>query len=98
MRRLFPKLILGIAAFAAGSPVPAAPDHVDITWMSIANMHFALGNQQILADGYITRLPQELFFRGATGLASTRRAAQPDLAAVTEVFEAIGGKPAIRLL
>jgi len=98
MRRILRKLILCIAAFAAGSPLQAAPDHVDITWMSIANVHFALGNQQILADGYITRLPQELFFRGATGIASTRRAARPDLAAVTEVFEAIGGKPAINLL
>ena len=46
----------------------AAPDHVDITWMSIANMHFELGSQQIVADGYITRLPAEIFYGGGGGL------------------------------
>jgi L-ascorbate metabolism protein UlaG (beta-lactamase superfamily) len=66
--------------------------------MSIANVHFSLGQQQILADGYITRLPQELFRGGATGVASTSRAMRPDLAAVTEVFDAIGGKSALNLL
>ena len=52
-------------------PAQAAPDHVDITWMSIANMHFGIGRQQIVADGYITRLPQDLFFGGASGCDST---------------------------
>ncbi len=75
----------------------AAPDHVDITWMSITNMHFDLGKNQIVADGYITRLPQDLFFGGG-GVDSTRRAMRPDEAAVREVFEAIGGKAAVNLL
>jgi len=87
-----------VAALCAAPLVHAAPDHVDITWMSIANMHFSLGKQQILADGYITRLPQDVFFGGATGLASTHRPMRPDVAAVTEVFEAIGGKSAVNLL
>jgi len=98
MTRILRKLFLCIAVAATGSLAQAAPDHVDITWLSIANMHFAFGRQQILADGYITRLPQELFYRGATGIASTYRAAKPDIAAVTEVFEAIGGKSAVDLL
>jgi hypothetical protein len=85
-------------ALAAGAWAHAAPDHVDITWLSITNMHFAAGEQRILADGYITRLPEELFHRGANGVASTRRGARSDLAAVTEVFDAIGGKSAINLL
>jgi len=98
MRRKLRHLTSCLVALATCSLARAAPDHVDITWMSIANMHFSIGNQRILADGYITRLPQELFYRGATGIASTRRAARPDVAAVTEVFEAIGGKSAINLL
>jgi hypothetical protein len=98
MTHILRKLFLFITAFAAGPLAHAAPDHVDITWLSIANMHFAIGRQQILADGYITRLPQELFHSGATGIASTRRAVRPDVAAVTEVFEAIGGKSAVNLL
>jgi L-ascorbate metabolism protein UlaG (beta-lactamase superfamily) len=92
------KFCLLVAALGVAPLSHAAPDHVDITWMSIANMHFALGRQHILADGYITRIPQEVFFGGATGLASTRHAMKPDLAAVTEVFDAIGGKSAVNLL
>jgi hypothetical protein len=87
-----------LAALAAGAAAAATPDHVDITWMSIANMHFDLGRQQILADGYITRLPQNLFYGGGGGFASTRRAMAPDVAAVREVFDAIGGKRAVNLL
>ena len=94
----FRKHVLFIAALASGSCAWAAPDHVDITWMSIANMHFAVGQQRIVADGYITRLPQEIFRGGATGVASTTRAARSDRAAVSEVFEAIGGKSAVHLL
>jgi hypothetical protein len=87
-----------LAAIATGPLAHAAPDHVDITWMSITNMHFEVGRQRILADGYITRLPEELFHGGGGGLANTRRAMTSDTAAVREVFDAIGGKPAIRLL
>jgi hypothetical protein len=92
------RVLAACTALAASTGAYAAPDHVDITWMSIANMHFAVGDQRIVADGYITRLPQDLFHSGATGLAATHRAALPDAAAVREVFEAIGGKPAVKLL
>jgi hypothetical protein len=101
MRRGLFKLtisLVALAASAAALSAPAAPDHVDITWMSITNMHFDLGRQKILADGYITRLPESLFYGGGGGLASTHRAMQPDTAAVREVFDAIGGKPAVKLL
>jgi L-ascorbate metabolism protein UlaG (beta-lactamase superfamily) len=98
MCRILRKIFLCVAALGVGPLAHAAPDHVDITWMSITNMHFALGRQQILADGYITRLPQEVFFGGANGFDSTRRPMKSDLAAVTEVFDAIGGKSAVNLL
>jgi len=98
MCRILRNLFLCVAALGAGPLAHAAPDHVDITWMSITNMHFALGQQRILADGYITRLPQEVFFGGANGFDSTRRPMKSDLAAVTEVFDAIGGKSAVNLL
>jgi hypothetical protein len=86
-----------LTLFAACPAVHAAPDHVDITWMSIANMHFDVGERQIVADGYITRLPQDLFYGGG-GLDSTHRPVRPDEAAVREVFNAIGGKSAVNLL
>ncbi len=93
MSRILRKLFLCVAAFAAGALAHAAPDHVDITWMSIANMHFALGRP---ADprGRLHHAPAAgtSSIGGATGVASTHRAVRPDVAAVTEVFEAIGGK------
>lgn len=96
MRRVqFPALLL--AALAGGCAHPAV-DHVDITWLSIANMHFALGEQQVLADGYITRLPAENFYGGGGGFASTRRPMVSDVAAVREVFDAMGGAAAVKLL
>ena len=98
MSRILRQLFICVAALGASPLVQAAPDHVDIMWMSITNMHFAVGQQRILADGYITRLPQDLFFGGGTGVASTRRPMRPDTAAVTEVFDAIGGKAAVNLL
>jgi len=79
-------------------PIALAGDHVDITWMSIANLHLDFGATRILADGYITRLPQELFFGGGGGLAQTSRAMRPEATAVQEVFEALGGRRAINLL
>jgi hypothetical protein len=87
-----------LAALLGSALAHAAPDHLDITWMSITNMQFDLGREQIVADGYITRLPQEIFYGGGGGFASTRRAMRSDAAAVKEVFDAIGGRSAVRLL
>ncbi|MGQ0577762.1 MAG: hypothetical protein ACT4PQ_02490, partial [Betaproteobacteria bacterium] len=39
----------------------AGPAHVDISWMSIANVHYELGPLRILTDGYITRIPEREF-------------------------------------
>jgi hypothetical protein len=90
-------LLVVVAALGAGC-AQRSVRHVDITWLSIANMHFALGQQQVLADGYITRLPADLFYGGGGGFAATRRPMRPDEAAVREVFEALGGAPAVTLL
>lgn len=96
MRRFHLPILL-LAALGTGCTHPAI-DHVDITWLSIANMHFAFGDQQVLADGYITRLPPELFHGGGGGFASTRQPMRPDEDAVREVFEALGGVDAVKLL
>ena len=97
MNPMFRMLLAG-AALLGGTQALAAPDHVDITWMSITNMYFDLGNRKILADGYITRLPPEIFYSGASGYGKTQRAARPDEAAVREVLDALGGKKAVNLL
>lgn len=92
------RIFVACAALCSGAQALAAPDHVDITWMSIANMHFDVGGQKIVADGYITRLPPEIFYSGQSGYGKTQRAARPDEAAVREVLDALGGKRAVNLL
>ena len=76
----------------------AAPDHVDMTWMSITNMYFELGDQRILADGYFTRLPESNFYGGGGGYKNTHAPFRSDIHAVKQVMEALGGKRAVNLL
>jgi hypothetical protein len=42
-------------------PVPALAPTVGMTWMSIANWYFKIGDRRILMDGYITRVPESNF-------------------------------------
>jgi len=74
------------------------PAYVDITWMSISNIYYEIGSLGVLSDGYITRLPQDAFFGGGGGLASTRRSFVPDVAAIQRVLAALGGPSKINLL
>lgn len=96
------KLTAVLVALVAAASVPqcaaAGPDHVDITWMSIANIHYHLGALQILTDGYITRIPESEFHGGGGGYAWTRRPHRPDVAAVARVLDAIGGPERVNLL
>lgn len=94
------KFLIGAAVAAASiSGVKAAgPDHVDITWMSIANIHYQMGALGVLTDGYITRIPESEFHGGGGGYAYTRKPWKPDVAAVTRVLDAIGGADKINLL
>jgi L-ascorbate metabolism protein UlaG (beta-lactamase superfamily) len=57
MKRNF--LIAAALAFVA--PAFAAPPSVEMTWMSIANWYFKIGDTRIVMDGYITRVPESLF-------------------------------------
>lgn len=87
-------------ASSAGPSMAEAvgPDHVDLTWLSVANVYFQLGSQRILADGYVTRVPKSAFFGGGGGLANTRQPYKPDVDGVTRVLTALGGPSSINLL
>jgi L-ascorbate metabolism protein UlaG (beta-lactamase superfamily) len=74
------------------------PTHVDMTWMSIANMYYEIGELKILTDGYFSRVPQSEFYGGGGGLAHTHDPYKPDVAAVTRVMEALGGASSVNLL
>jgi hypothetical protein len=45
----------------ASATALAAPPSVEMTWMSIANWYFKIGNKRVLMDGYITRVPEAVF-------------------------------------
>jgi hypothetical protein len=76
----------------------AGPDHVSITWMSVTNIYYELGDLRVLTDGYITRIPREEFYGGGGGYAFTRHAYKPDAGAVARVLDALGGPQAVSLL
>jgi len=53
---------LSSLSLPAGAAAPAGPHEVELTWMSIANWYFRLGDLRIIMDGYITRVPGPPFF------------------------------------
>jgi len=97
MTRIAATVVAGIV-LAIGTLSAAAPAFVDITWMSISNLYYELGPLHIVTDGYISRLPQDAFFGGGGGLAQTRRAFRPDVAAVTRVMNALSRPTKVNLL
>ena len=99
MPTLFRTTVIALSAgLAILAGQGAGPSFVDITWMSMANLHYQIGPTGVVTDGYITRIPQEAFYGGPSGLASTRAAYRPDVEAVRRVLSAIGGPPRVNLL
>jgi uncharacterized protein (TIGR03382 family) len=87
-----------VAPLAAAQASTTGPSYVDITWMSISNIYYQTGPLNILTDGYFTRIPQSEFFGGGGGLAHTHDALKPDVPAVLQVRDALGGASAFNLL
>jgi L-ascorbate metabolism protein UlaG (beta-lactamase superfamily) len=97
--------LLATAAVAAGllsAPARAAEPSVEMTWMSIANWYFKIGDERIVMDGYVSRLPESLFTPSADYAndlyAFTKAAATVDLPAVTKVRDAMLGGDKLDLL
>ena len=92
------------ASFVAvfSSAASAAPPSVEMTWMSIANWYFKIGDKRIVMDGYISRLPENLFTPSPTYandlFAYTKGPAGVDLPAITKVRDAMLGADKLDLL
>jgi hypothetical protein len=89
-------------AIASTAPALAAPPTVEMTWMSIANWYFKIGDKRIVMDGYISRLPESLFIASSVFpkdmYTYTRGPAGVDLAAITRVKTAMLGNDKVDLL
>lgn len=100
------KLVTWVAsaslAAVFSSAVNAAPPSVEMTWMSIANWYFKIGDKRIVMDGYISRLPESLFTASpvyANDLyAYTKEPAGVDIASITKVRDAMLGTDKLDLL
>lgn len=55
-----------IACSLGASAAPDTPPTVEMTWMSIANWYFKIGDKRILMDAYITRVPEKAFYPSPT--------------------------------
>ena len=80
----------------ARAPIDAPPSSVDVTWLSITNLHLRVGSLGILVDGYLTRIPESTFV--AQDLLRTRAPSRPDSALVARVLAAIGGPSAVNVI
>src|SRR5512140_496508 len=88
--------LLSLALLLPAAPAVAAPDRVELTWMSIANWYFKIGDKRIVMDGYITRIPGPPFFQPPPGIpgdlyAYTQKSYGIDTDAIRKVHDAMLG-------
>lgn len=93
--KLIASAVLSLATLCV-PPASAAPPSVELTWMSIANWYFKVGDKRIMMDAYISRLPGPPFFYAPPDIpgdqyAYTRKGATVDVDSVKKVREAVLG-------
>ena len=102
MKRKLVKVLATASFVLASSAATAAPPSVEMTWMSIANWYFKIGDKRIVMDGYISRLPEALFTPSPTYandlFAYTKAPAGVDTASITKVRDAMLGADKLDLL
>ncbi|HEY2629056.1 MAG TPA: hypothetical protein VGI57_08005, partial [Usitatibacter sp.] len=94
------KLMAAAAIAIAGAwttAALAAPTSVEMTWMSIANWYFKIGDKRIMMDAYITRVPGPPFFYPPKNYpndlyAYTKGPYGVDTASIVKVKDAVLGK------
>src|SRR5689334_9451418 len=99
-----PRKTLAAAALAVAcaGTAHAAPPTVEMTWMSIANWYFKIGDKRIVMDGYITRVPESLFIASSVFpkdmYTYTQGPYGVDTAAIAKVRDAVLGGDRLDLL
>ncbi|MDQ6628489.1 MAG: MBL fold metallo-hydrolase [Pseudomonadota bacterium] len=98
--------LIALAALALSSVATldahAAPPTVEMTWMSIANWYFKIGDKRIVMDGYITRVPEAQFVPSPVFpkdmYTFTKAAYGIDTASIAKVRDAMLGADKVDLL
>lgn len=83
-------LVSGLLSLGITTPSHAQaekPGVVLLTWMSITNWLFEIGDTKIVTDGYITRIPEQAF--SGVGFA-TAAPTQPDTPAIQRLITGLG--------
>lgn len=70
---------------------PEGSHEVKLTWVSIADWIFKVGDLRIYMDGALTRFDPANFFGGGSGLSFSRHAVCPDKALDERLLRALGG-------
>ena len=100
-RKAIASVVLACAV-AAPFTASAAPPTVEMTWMSIANWYFKIGEKRILMDAYVSRLPESLFVASSVFpkdmYTYTKAPAGVDLPAITKVKDVMIGKDKVDLI
>ena len=96
------RLAAAALAIACAAPAHAAPPTVEMTWMSIANWYFKIGDKRIVMDGYISRVPETMFVASSVFpkdlYTYTKGPYGVDTAAVAKVRTALLGSDKLDLL
>src|ERR1700755_3275560 len=102
MQSRFALLATFAVAAACAFPAAAAPPTVEMTWMSIANWYFKIGDKRIVMDGYISRVPENYFVPSSVFpkdlYTYTKGPYGVDTAAVEKVRAAMVGNDRVDLL
>ncbi len=81
-----------VASRATVAGAQATPQEAQLTWMSIANWLFEVGDTRVVVNGYISRIQQSDFEGGPTGLDRSKQPMKPEVENVQRVVNAVGNK------
>jgi L-ascorbate metabolism protein UlaG (beta-lactamase superfamily) len=86
-------LVAALMAPASAVGAQPTPQQAQLTWMSIANWLFEVGDTRVVVNGYISRIQESDWTgEGPTGLDRAKRPMKPEVENVQRVINAVGNK------
>ncbi|MCA1644833.1 MAG: MBL fold metallo-hydrolase, partial [Chloroflexi bacterium] len=86
-------LVGGVASPAVVAGAQPARQQAQLTWMSIANWLFEVGDTRVVVNGYISRIQESDWGgQGTLGADYAKRPMKPEVDNVQRVIDTVGGK------